>query len=605
MTCVFTASAHTRRVSGTSRVVAGRFRLGELLGAGGSASVFAAVDDRTGLHLALKVLHPHLSERPAAREAFLAEARRAQPLRHRNIVGVIGVGVDREGEAPVAWIALERAAGSSLSQHVARVGALPPAHAVAVADGVLQALEAAHAIGLIHRDVSPSNVMIAPDASGAVTADGVRLLDFGLADAAGTAALGTDDLLSVDAQGRTGVIGNVNYMSPEQVRGMPVDARGDVYQVGALLHFALTAYPPFPRETTGQTLRAHLETPPPLPSVSNGDVPRGLDRLVVRAMLKDPDDRFPSAAAMRAALAELGIRPSSVDASSSVAERPSTGSGAANERDETSRTTDLSIPIPQPVEALDTTRVLGRTVVPPRREASVGVLAPPPRIARSGAGAWPAAVAAIVVFGVVVVLAFMSPPTDMSAGPSSTPSPTATAVAPDAQAEPEPDRVEPAVALAAVPVVAGLSVGEAMRALADAGFSVGEVVHVDSPYARDIVLDASPAPRSRLAAGSVVALTAASGWNVVPDIEGQSPEAAAAAVEAAGFSVAFATRPAPYGATPGSILGTAPGAGTGMAVGGTVTIIEAGPDEPRPALTPTPTPPRPTPTPTSQPESRT
>ncbi|WP_164861859.1 serine/threonine-protein kinase, partial [Microbacterium sp. CPCC 204701] len=290
-------------MSGSSRVIAGRFRLGELLGTGGSASVYAAVDGRTGLGIALKVLHPHLSERPAAREAFLAEARRAQPLRHPHIVGVLGVGVDHDGEAPVAWIALERAAGSSLSQHVARNGPLTPAHAVAVIDGVLRALEAAHAIGLIHRDVSPSNVMVVPDASGALASDGVRLLDFGLADATGTAAIGTDDLLSVDAKGRAGVMGNVNYMSPEQVRGMPVDARGDVYQAGALLHFALTGRPPFPCQTTGQTLRAHLEAPPPLPSASDGSIPRGLDRVVVRAMLKDPADRFPSGAAMRAAVA--------------------------------------------------------------------------------------------------------------------------------------------------------------------------------------------------------------------------------------------------------------------------------------------------------------
>lgn len=233
-------------MSGTSRVIAGRFRLGELLGTGGSASVFAAVDERTALNVALKVLHPHLSERPAAREAFLAEARRAQPLRHPHIVGVLGVGVDHGADAPVAWIALERAAGSSLAQHVSRHGPLSPAEAVVVLDGVLQALEAAHAIGLIHRDVSPSNVMVARDASGAVAADGVRLLDFGLADAAGNAALGTDDLLSVDAKGRAGVMGNINYMSPEQVRGMPVDARGDVYQAGALLHFALTGRPPLP-----------------------------------------------------------------------------------------------------------------------------------------------------------------------------------------------------------------------------------------------------------------------------------------------------------------------------------------------------------------------
>lgn len=604
MSRAFIPCPDTPGVSGTSRVIAGRFRLGELLGTGGSASVFAAVDERTGLQVALKVLHPHLSERPAAREAFLAEARRAQPLRHPNIVGVLGVGVDREGEAPVAWIALDLADGSTLSRHVSTHGPLPPAQAVAVADGVLRALEAAHAIGLIHRDVSPSNVMVAPDAAGAVAADGVRLLDFGLADAAGTAALGTDDLLSVDARGRAGVMGNVNYMSPEQVRGMPVDARGDVYQVGALLHFALTGRPPFPRDTTGQTLRAHLETPPPSPSDVDAHIPRGLDRIVLRAMLKDPADRFPSAVSMRAAVAALDLRASATSAAPVItsgvtdAATPVASDARAGEPEGTKG--GASVPSD---ERDGVTRVLGRTVVPPRREASVVVDSRPWRRARSGAGAWLAAVAAAVVFAIVVVLAAVSPPTASVARPSvSAPAPAPSSAPSVAQPEPEPRRVEPVVSLTAIPELAGLSVGEAMRALADQGFVTGEISHVDSPHERDVVLATDPPPGRRLAEGAAVALTVASGWNAVPDVAGQSRDAAAAAVEAAGFVASFVTGPAPAGTAPGSIVGTAPGAGTGTPVGATVTIIEADPDDPRP--TPTPTAPGPTPTPTPTLESR-
>ncbi|MGA1827363.1 serine/threonine-protein kinase, partial [Microbacterium sp.] len=316
-------------MSDPSRLISGRYRLGELLGTGGSASVFAAVDAIDGAQVALKILHPHLSDRPAARDAFLAEARRAEPLRHPNIVGVLGVGVDEAGDAPLAWIALERAAGSSLSEHIATLGPLPPDEAAAVIDGILRALEAAHAIGLIHRDVSPANVMVAPDARGVLHVDGVRLLDFGLADAAGKSALGSDDLLSIEATGRAGVLGNVNYMSPEQVRGEAVDARGDLYQAGAVLYFALTGRPPFPRETTGQTMRAHLTAPPPVPSVLDRRIPRTLDRVVVRAMLKDPGDRFASVGAMRAALA-----------------------GPA--------------PVAAAAAPQEVTRVLGRTMVPPR-----------------------------------------------------------------------------------------------------------------------------------------------------------------------------------------------------------------------------------------------
>ena len=110
-------------------------------------------------------------------------------------------------------------------------------------------------------------------------------------------------LRSEQTGGRAGVIGNVDYMSPEQVRGAAVDERGDVYQAGAVLYFALTGRPPFARSTPAETMRAHLETPPPVPSVMDSRIPRRLDRLVVRAILKDPADRFASAAEMRAALA--------------------------------------------------------------------------------------------------------------------------------------------------------------------------------------------------------------------------------------------------------------------------------------------------------------
>ena len=141
-------------MSDPSRLISGRYRLGVLLGTGGSASVFAAVDGHNGAPVALKILHPHLSDRPTARDAFLAEARRAEPLRHPNIVGVLGVGVDESGDAPLAWIALERAAGSSLSEHI-RGSRTRSASRMRSPSSTASLAVAAHAIGLIHRDVRP------------------------------------------------------------------------------------------------------------------------------------------------------------------------------------------------------------------------------------------------------------------------------------------------------------------------------------------------------------------------------------------------------------------------------------------------------------------
>jgi serine/threonine-protein kinase len=577
----------------TPEPLSGRYRLGDLLGTGGSASVFAATDAHTGVSVALKVLHPHLSERPAAREAFLAEARRARPLRHPNIVGVLGVGVDESGEAPIAWIALERADGTTLSQHVAAHGPLTPAHAVAVLDGILRALEAAHAIGLIHRDVSPANVMVAPDDAGGLAAEGVRLLDFGLADAAGTAALGTDDLLSVEVHGRAGVIGNVNYMSPEHVRGLPVDARGDVYQAGAVLFFALTGRHPFPRETTGQTMRAHLDTSPPAPSALRPGIPRRLDRIVVKAMLKHPGDRYPSAAAMRAALA-------AVDAGT-------VGSGAVG-----SDAVDFGAQVPaasvagfSPSVPDTVTRVLGRTVVSPNAAtATPSATGRPagPRHPRSRAGRWLAAAGAVVAVGVVLALAATSAPiTSVEANPSAAPATSPTATPP--QPEPQPSTIEPVASMMTVPALERLSVAEATRALTEAGLVLGAVTLVDSPWPSDVVLGSEPAAGRRLSVRAPVALTVASGSNTIPDVTGHDRTAAVAALEAAGFVPAFATRSAPADTVPGLILGTAPAAGVGLAVGGTVTILEAVPEDRRPTPTPTPTPSRPVPTTTPTPEA--
>lgn len=595
------AGGKSEQIAHSSGLVAGRFRIGELLGTGGSASVFAAVDTGTGLPAALKILHPHLSERPAAREAFLAEARRAEPLRHPNIVGVLGVGVDDAAGGPLAWIALERAAGSSLSEHIARHGALSPPEAIVVVDGVLRALEAAHAIGLIHRDVSPSNVMVAPGSSnvsaarGILDTDGVRLLDFGLADAAGKAALGTDELLSHEATGRAGVMGNANYLSPEQARGDAVDARGDVYQAGALLYFALTGGPPFPRKTAGQTLRAHLETPPPVPSVVDSRVPRALDRIVVRAMLKDPADRFSSATAMRDALTETGTpSPPAVRTVAVAASKTMTGedSAAAASAD--------PVPAERADDANDVTRVLGRTVVPPREQAGspFSPVAPTART-RSRAGTWFAVTVAIIISVVVSIVASNAPTVSVAEQPPVA-RPSATSIPTEQAPQSEPEPVEPVTSLRTVPDLTRYRLGEALQALADAGLTGGQVTRVDSPLAADTVLETRPAQGRALTAGEPVALIVASGFHAIPDVAGQGRDAAAAMVQAAGFAPSFAYRAAPAGTPTATILGTDPAAGTVYAVGTSITILEAMPAAPTP--TPRPSHPTPTPTPTLDPD---
>lgn len=283
-------------------LVGGRYLLGELLGTGGTGSVFAAADQgEGGAPVAVKLLHPHLCADAASRAAFLREAEHAIALRHRNIVRVHAAGLHDAAGITMPWIALDLLHGPTLRDHVEHTGPLPVGDAIAVGIGILDGLEAAHAAGIVHRDISPHNVILhhpgTPLTAGAVLSAGmVRIVDFGLADLTGRTTLGSDVLLAGPADAADpaaqpaaarGVVGNAAFMSPEQAQGRPVRSVSDLYQVGAVLHYALTGQPPFPRATTAQVLDAHIAAPPPVPSAL-APAARPLDRIVTRALAKTP-----------------------------------------------------------------------------------------------------------------------------------------------------------------------------------------------------------------------------------------------------------------------------------------------------------------------------
>lgn len=537
-------------------LVAGRFRLGELLGSGGSASVFAAVDTRTGDDVALKVLHPHLAGRDVARAAFVAEAHRAASVRHPNIVAVLDAGLDAGAEGddaePLAWMALERAHGESLAELVARRGALPVADAIAIVDAVLAALAAVHAAGLVHRDVTPSNVLVDVRPDGTADAAGVRLIDFGVADLDGAAALASDELLAADATGRTGVLGNADYVSPEQAAGAPVDARGDIYQCGAMLYFALVGEAPFRRASAAQTLRAHLEQPPPVPSVLRRGLPRAVDRVVVRALLKAPDERFATAADMRAALAAARLPLAAAPATAATVRTPRRATGV--------------------------TRILGGAPPAPGHPPRRADAAPAPR---RSVGAWVAGSVLALMVATVAIIAYAAPGTD-AAPPRSSP----TASAPPTAAPPAPpgDPV-PVVTTVPLPALTGLSLDDARAAIEAAGLVVGDIVEDEAPQRVGTVLSSTPETGVRIAQGERVALVVASGYMEVPTVRGLTGDEARAAVTAAGFVPAESLREVP-GLAAGDVLGSEPGAGSVLWVGSTVTIVITS----APAATPSPTP---------------
>jgi len=539
-------------------LISARYRLGELLGTGGSASVFSAVDVRDDSVVALKLLHPHLSGDPAAREALFREARGAAGLRHPNIVAVLDVGVHDDG---IAWIALELAPGVSLAEHVELHGVIGSLQTVALAAGVLRGLEAAHAAGLVHRDVSPANIMLSPGADALLTPDDVRLVDFGLADAAGRAALAPPSPES-DGSAPAGALGSVNYVSPEQATGGSVDARGDIYQLGAVLYFALTGRPPFPRASAAETVDAHLSAPPPVPSVAQPRIPRAVDRLVVKAMLKAPGDRFQSAAEMLGAVEALmiGVAPRVLDSGDPRTLVLPAGRVSNSER---------------------------RPRLPESRPAAtvaVPVAAPVPAAADDGSWLWKSGIALVTVIAIVAWI--VSSATGGSAPQAAAqPSSSAVVVTPTATAAPPPP-LPTAPTTAVVPAVAGGSITDARLAIESAGFVAGGITDENSASPAGTVLRSTPEQGSNQTLGSTVALVVASGLGEVPGIDDLPRDAAIAAIQGAGFAAIMSVQE-DASVPMGTILGTDPPAGTAVLLGRTVTILVASSPAP---VAPTPSP---------------
>src|SRR5262245_20266681 len=255
----------------------GRYQLLERIGAGGFGAVYRAWDEQARRAVAIKACT--LGEEMHAR--FLREAELAGGLRHPNITEVYGSGI--EGDTP--FIVQELLAGEDLSAFIARREPADLTSKLAIIRGVADALEYAHGAGVIHRDVKPANVRVLPDGT-------VKLMDFGIAKALGSATSITKSGIGV---------GSIGYMSPEQVSGDPVDERSDVFNLGVLAYELLGFQPPFRNHNLFKLLEMIVkDDPEPLTDIA--DVPTEIAAVIARAMEKDPDQRFGSAAEFRDAL---------------------------------------------------------------------------------------------------------------------------------------------------------------------------------------------------------------------------------------------------------------------------------------------------------------
>ncbi|MCR2819355.1 Stk1 family PASTA domain-containing Ser/Thr kinase [Microbacterium sp. zg.Y1090] len=278
-------------MSAEPRVLSGRYRVDEPIGRGGMARVYRGYDLTLGRPVAIKILKRDLAEDSAFRTRFRLEAQAASRMSNPTIVRVYDAGEDAETDPdgsvhPVPYIVMELVDGELLKDLVA-AGPLAADTAVRYVDGILEALEYSHRAGVVHRDIKPGNVMVTDSGQ-------VKVMDFGIARAVSDSSSTVADT--------TAILGTAAYFSPEQAKGEPVDARADVYSTGVVLYELLTGRQPFRGESPVAVAYQHVSETPVPPSEVNPTVPRALDAVVLRALAKDPFQRFQDAAAFREAL---------------------------------------------------------------------------------------------------------------------------------------------------------------------------------------------------------------------------------------------------------------------------------------------------------------
>jgi len=263
------------------RLLAGRYRLAHLIARGGMAEVWEAHDEILARPVAVKVLHAHLAADQSFMLRFRAEAIAAARLAHPSIVAIYDTCNDDGLEA----IVMELVTGRTLRQYLDERGRLDPVEVTQIGADVADALGAAHRAGLVHRDVKPANILLSDDGRVLVT-------DFGIAKVRDDSEMTTTGTM----------LGTVKYLAPEQVEGGRVDGRTDVYGLGVVLYEAICGRPPFVADGAAATALIRLHQDPPPPHQLRPDIPADLEAVLLRALARDPDQRFGSSADLRAAL---------------------------------------------------------------------------------------------------------------------------------------------------------------------------------------------------------------------------------------------------------------------------------------------------------------
>ena len=519
--------------------LAGRYEVRSLIGRGGMAEVHLGFDTRLSRVVAIKMLRRDLAQDSIFQARFRREAQSAASLNHPNIVAVYDTGEEIIEDAvgrsiAVPYIVMEYVEGHTVKDLISDGTAVPINEAVEIVSGVLSALDYSHANHLVHRDIKPGNIMLTSDGK-------IKVMDFGIARAL------TDSQATMTQT--NAVVGTAQYLSPEQARGETVDARSDLYSTGVVLFELLTGRPPFKGDSAVAVAYQHVEQIPPTPSSILSDIPDSLDRVVLKALAKNREDRYPSAAAMLSDLQRVsrGLDVAAPPADSWATEvLPTSGMGGA----QTAATTPMSAVAPRGGgQAMAATS----TSLPPVAErADAAEEASKARKRRTVIIASVVAIALLLIAGSVWAL-------------------TRRAAAPET---------------VAVPTVVGLSQANAKAQIEAAGFVWelnSEKVASDS-VEEGSVASTDPAGGTQAEKGSTVRVTISSGPDsvVLPDnLVGMTPEDARKAIEALGLKWELdSSKVASDTVAEGKVAQTNPSPGSKVKAGQTIRVyLSSGSDE--------------------------
>ena len=531
------------------RLIGGRYRLIAPLGEGGMATLWRAMDEQLDREVAVKLLRPQFGNDPGFAARFKQEARSAGSLSHPNIVSVFDYGTDAETNGQ--FIVMQLVDGDDLAAILHKHGRLETDDAVRIAIGVASALEAAHRRGIVHRDVKPGNILIDQD---------VKVTDFGIARAVSEA--------SMTVTGTT--LGSVHYFSPEQARGDEVTGQSDVYALGIVLYEMLTGRRPFEGDSAAGVALKRL-TEDPVPPTEHGPVPPGLSAIVMRALERDPANRYPDAGAFAEALRVWQKDPdaaNAVAAAAAVPVTPAAGEPTVYVPPRVTLPSDRAAISGMPGE-----RPGGARGAPPGRPIP---RYPEPRDEGQPWWIWLLAVLAVLLLGTI---GFLGQQLLGGLGPGGSPTPTPTGLT--------------------VPNWVGDPIAGVRAEAEDLGLTLDEQTEPSDTVPVDRVISTDPEGGAPVEEGDTVRVVVSSGEEqvAVPVLIGQTREEAIGTLRSVGLELGLVTsessdRPA------GEVISTIPSAGVQVGVGSQVDLVLSLGPTPTPSPSPTPVP---TPSPTPEP----